>query len=292
MRNLKAIHILSIAAVILLVITTLFGVLSWDISKSFDTVNQYGETIKMWGSGIYARDSYFKAPIFIGSDLTVLLVCVPMIIIFLINDLRKQSKTSRLLLISILAWVLYYAVSLCFGVTYNVLFLAYTALFVCSFFAFITGIYGVSKERFVVPDFLAGKAYTIFLVLSGISTFVAWLPDIFASFGNGTLDLIEVYTTEITYIIDMGIISPTAFICLYLLKKRNSFGVVLLSVLAVGIITVGAMMIFQTGFQIASGIDLPIPALITKSLIFLLLGVYAMILVRKLYKNMKRSVSL
>ena len=144
----------------------------------------------------------------------------------------------------------------------------------------------------MVPDFLEGKAYTIFLVLSGISTFVAWLPDIFASFGNGTLDLIEVYTTEITYILDMGIISPTAFICLYLLKKRNSFGVVLLSVLAVGIITVGAMMIFQTGFQIASGIDLPIPALITKSLIFLLLGVYAMILVRKLYKNMKRSVSL
>ncbi len=289
MRKLKAIHILTITAVVLLAITTLFGVFSWNISKSFDAVNQYGETIKMWGSGIYARDSYFKAPIFIGSDLTVLLVSIPLTIIFLINDLKKQNKTSRLLLVSILAWVLYYAISLCFGVTYNALFLAYTALFVCSLFAFITGVYGVSKERFVVPDFLAGKAYTIFLVLSGISTFVAWLPDIISSFGNGTLDLIEVYTTEITYILDMGIISPTAFICLYLLKKRNSFGVVLLSILTVGIITVGAMMIFQTGFQIASGIDLPIPALITKSLIFLLLGVYAIILVRKLYKNMNND---
>ena len=73
MRKLKAIHILTITAVVLLAITTLFGVFSWNISKSFDAVNQYGETIKMWGSGIYARDSYFKAPIFIGSDLTVLL---------------------------------------------------------------------------------------------------------------------------------------------------------------------------------------------------------------------------
>lgn len=286
-RNIKPIHILSITAVILLVIITLCGVLSWDISKSFLTVNQYGETIKMWGSGIYARDSYFKAPIFIGSDMTVLLVSVPLTVIFLINDLRKHTKTSRLLLISILAWVLYYAVSLCFGVTYNVLFLAYTALFMCSFFAFITGVYGVSKERFDVPGFLMGKAYTVFLVLSGISTFIAWLPDIISSFESGTLELIEVYTTEITYILDMGIISPTAFICLYLLKKRNSFGVVLLSVLTIGIIIVGAMMIFQTVFQIASGIDVPIPALITKSFIFLLLGIYAVILAKKLYKNMR-----
>ena len=84
----------------------------------------------------------------------------------------------------------------------------------------------------------------------------------------------------------MGIISPTAFICLYLLKKRNSFGVVLLSVLTIGIVIVGTMMIFQTGFQIAARIDVPIPALISKSLIFLLLGIYALILARKLYKNM------
>lgn len=286
MRNFKAIHILSIAAVILLVITTLCGVLSWDISKSFDIVNQYGETVKMWGSGVYARDSYMKAATFIGSDMNILIVGVPLTVIFLINDLKKQSKKSRLLLISVLAWVLYYAISLCFGVTYNMLFLVYTALFICSFFAFVTGIYGVSKEQFAVPDIITGKAYTIFLVLSGVSTLIAWFPDIISSFESGTLSLIEVYTTEITYVLDMGIISPVAFICLYLLKKRNSFGVVLLSVLTIGIVIVGAMMIFQTGFQIAAGIDVPIPALITKSLIFLLLGIYAVILAKKLYKNM------
>ncbi|MBQ8614161.1 MAG: hypothetical protein IJ416_08120 [Ruminiclostridium sp.] len=286
MRNLKAIHILSALAVILLVITTLCGVLSWDNSKSFDAINQYGETIKMWGSGVYARDSYMKAATFIGSDMNVLVVGVPLTVVFLIKDLKNRSKKSHLLLVSVLAWVLYYAVSLCFGVTYNMLFLAYTALFICSFFAFITGIYSISKEQFNVPDFLTGKAYTIFLVLSGISTFIAWFPDIISSFESGTLGLIEVYTTEITYILDMGIISPAAFICLYLLKKRNSFGVVLLSVLTIGIVIVGTMMIFQTGHQIAAGIDIPVPVLITKSLIFLLLGIYAAILARKLYKNM------
>lgn len=286
MRSLKTIHILSFIAVIFLVIITLCGVLSWDISKSFNAVNQYGETIKMWGSGIYARDSYMKAATFVGSDMTLLLTVVPLTVIFIINDLKKQNKKSRLLLVSVLAWVLYYATSLCFGVTYNMLFLMYTVLFICSFFAFVTGIYGVSKEQFVVSDILTGKAYTIFLALSGISTFIAWFPDIISSFESGKLGLIEVYTTEITYILDMGIISPVAFICLHLLKKRTPFGVVLLSILTIGIMIVGAMMIFQTGFQIAAGIDVPVPVLITKSLIFLLLGIYASVLAKKLYKNM------
>lgn len=286
MKKLKSIHILSVIGLILLIGISLCGVLAWNPSNAFTAANQYGETIQMWGSGVYARDSYFKAPIFIGTDMTILLFCVPLMVLFVIRDLKQQTAKSRLLLVSVLAWVLYYAVSLCFGVTYNVLFLAYTALFVCLFFGFVTGIYGVSQEQYPVHDFLTGKGYTIFLVLSGISTLVAWFPDIVASFNKGTLGLIEVYTTEITYILDMGIISPTAFICLYLLKKRNSFGVVLLSVLTIGIVIVGTMMIFQTGFQIAARIDVPIPALISKSLIFLLLGIYALILARKLYKNM------
>ena len=285
MRNIRGIHILSAAAAVLLFIVTLSGVLSWDGSKTYDVVNQYGETVKMWGSGIYAHDSFFKATVQIDSDMCMLFVDVPLTVLSIANDLKKQSKKSRLLLVSVLAWLLYYAASLCFGVVYNALFLLYLALFVCTFYGFITGIYGVSKEHFDVPDILAGKACTIFLLLSGISTFIAWQPDIIDSFGKGTLGLIEVYTTEITYVLDMGIISPTAFICLYLLKKRSSFGTVLLSVLSSGIVIVGVMMIFQTAVQLISGVDLPIPAIVTKSAIFTALGIYGAVLAGKLYKN-------
>ncbi len=285
MRNIRVIHILSAAAAVLLFIVTLFGVFSWDCSKTFYTVNQYGETVKMWGSGIYAHDSFFKATVHIGSDMCMLFVGVPLTVFSIVYDLKKQSKKSRLLLVSALAWVLYYAASLCFGVTYNMLFLAYLALFVCTLYGFITGIYGISQEHFDVPDILAGKACTIFLLLSGISTFIAWLPDIIESFGKETLGLIEVYTTQITYVLDMGMISPTVFICLYLLKKRRSFGVVLLSVLSEGIVIVGVMMIFQTAVQLISGVDLPIPVIITKSAIFTLLGIYGAVLAHKLYKS-------
>lgn len=283
----SAIHIISAVSVILLLIITLCGVLSWNTSETFDAVNQYGETIKMWGSGIYARDSYFKATIFIGSDMCMIFAAVPLTVFSIVYDLKKQNRKSRLLLVSVLAWLLYYAVSICFGVTYNMLFLAYTALFVCLFFSFVAGIYGLSKENFNVPDLLCGRSFTVFLLLSGISTFVAWFPDIISSFTSGRLQLIEVYTTEITYILDMGIISPVAFICLYMLKKRDSFGVVLLSVLLIGIIIVGIMMISQTAVQLISGVELPIPVIITKSAIFTALGIYAAVLAKKLYQNIR-----
>ena len=241
----------------------------------------------MKNNGIYARDSYLKATIFIGSDMCMLFIGISLTVLSVIYDVKKKDKRSRLLLVSVLAWVLYYAAVPCFGVTYNVLFMAYTAIFVCTLFTFVTGIYRISGEHFDVPNILSGKPYTGFLVLSGISTIITWLPEIISSFGSGRLQLIEVYTTTITYILDTGIISPTIFICLYLLKKRNSFGVVLLSVLLIGIIVVGILMIFQTAVQLVSGVDLPIPVIITKSEIFTLLGIYAAILAAKLYKTIE-----
>ncbi|HKG69509.1 MAG TPA: hypothetical protein VKA92_11620, partial [Segetibacter sp.] len=42
----------------------------------------------------------------------------------------------------------------------------------------------------------------IFLILTGIALFVAWLPDIISSLINKRpLALIETYTTEVTYVL-------------------------------------------------------------------------------------------
>ena len=38
--------------------------------------NQYGDSIKIWGMNLQ-HDSYFKVPIFVGSDVTVLVFVVP-----------------------------------------------------------------------------------------------------------------------------------------------------------------------------------------------------------------------
>jgi len=70
--------------------------------------------------------------------------------------------------------------------------------------------------------------------------------------------------TEITYVLDMGLISPLCFVCIYLLNKEKRLGYILLAIMLTVGIFVGFMVIVQTLFQIHYDIALPAAALITK----------------------------
>lgn len=273
--------ILSFFVIILLVFISLAGILSLDYTKSYEITNQYGNVVKMYGAGIYAHDSYMKAPILIGTDFCILFLFVPLLCIASIKNSKEESNTSRLSLMSMYGVACYYAASLCFGVSYNRMMLLYIALFTCTLFGMfaILGKIEVPKLRYN-----ATKGSYRFLVLSGIALIIAWMPDIIPTVIAGTpLSLIEVYTTEITYILDMGIIAPLCFLSIYLLKKQAGFGTLLLAMLYKICIIVGVMMIPQTICQVLSGFEMPIPALITKSGSFLLLGGFAIYFNRKLY---------
>lgn len=292
-------HIPEITIIALLITVSLCGIFSLDFSRATTYVNQYDDTIKLFGSGIYKADSYFKAPIFIGTDFAVLLYLVPLFICFLIGDIKSTKSLSlqnagdfckwqlQLHIISIEAVVLYYAASLCFGVKYNRIFILYVALFAFTLFVFICRLRQFAGYKL---NYTCSKSDSIFLIISGISLCVAWLPDIIPTIIKGTsLSLIENYTTEPTYIFDLGIISPLCFIALFLMKKNDSLGVVIYSILLQMINVVAIMMITQSIVQNASGVDIPLTALITKAGIFVVLGIIAKILDRKIYKQIKIS---
>ena len=268
-----------IIIILLLIIISLCGILSLDFSKVYSYINQYGDEVKLFGSGIYKDDSYFKAPIFIGTDLCVLFFGVPLFIISLIKDFRNSTENTQLRLVSIEAISLYYAVSLCFGVKYNRIFVLYVILFSLLFFTLIKRMRNLSRYNY---SFEMKKSDTAFLIFSGISLCLAWWPDIIPTIINKTsLKLIENYTTEPTYVLDLGIISPLCFISLILMKKKDSFGVVLYAILLQSIIVVAVMMITQSAVQFASGVEIPLPALISKSIIFVILGLFAIALDRR-----------
>lgn len=188
----------------------------------------------MWGSGIYNHDSYFKAPIFIGSDMTILLLVIPLTLVALYKEVKYRTLKSKLVLTSMNSIILYYGASLAFGVTFNSLFILYTLLFGLSFFTMIYLISEIDREELGnrSKQLELSLGLKIYLFLSGLSLFVAWLPDIIPTYFTGhSLSLIEVYTTEITYILDMAIVSPIIFICLYQLKKQIVFGNILLPII-------------------------------------------------------------
>jgi hypothetical protein len=67
-KRVYGLDILVALTIVLLFLVTFTGLMSFRLTNSYLAANQYGEEIKIFGSGIYAHDSYFKAPIFIGSD--------------------------------------------------------------------------------------------------------------------------------------------------------------------------------------------------------------------------------
>lgn len=274
----------AIITILCMCVTSICGIISMNFDYGYNFINQYGHTVKIFGYGIYANDSYFKAPISIGSDFCILFVVVPLFLFTYLQYQKKGDVISEIKLISIYAVAFYYAASIAFGVVYNQIFLVYVLLFASSLF----GMFAHIRKINVKQNITVTKGLSIFLVIAGIALLVAWLPDIiFAMAAKSTLSLIGVYTTEITYVLDMGIISPMCFICLYLLKKKDGLGVILLSVLLKACIIVGIMVIPQTICQGLSGIELSLPALATKVMSFVLLGGFALFFNRKMYQELK-----
>jgi hypothetical protein len=283
----KVLHGIAGLIIAVAIVTSGAGLFFTTGEGPYDFVNQYGDTVKMYGDGVYKNDSYFMAPIFRGTDCTVLFLSVPLLIIALILDIKHNTGKTKLFLTAIIAAFAYYSASISFGVTYNVLHLAYIALFSSSVYGLIIGFMALGKCAITVSAKIVTRGLKIFLALCGLSLFVAWLPDIVASLANKkSLDLIEVYTTQITYVLDMGIISPLMFICLYNLGKGNSMGYVLLGIVLTVLIIVGIMLPMQALFQIRAGITMPIQAVVTKIGIFVVLAIVAAYYEIRLFRNL------
>jgi hypothetical protein len=282
----KVFHIVSAFVILLAVITSGLGLFYTTGGQPFDFINQYGDTVKIWGDGIYKNDSYFMAPIFRGTDCTIFFLSLPLTISALILDIKNNTPKTKLFLTALSALFVYYSASISFGVIYNVLHLVYIALFGCSFYALIIGF--ILLKNYSINNLLKiiNKRLKVFLVFCGLSLFVAWLPDIITSIINKkSLELIEVYTTQITYVLDMGIISPLIFICLYNLWKNNNIGYILLGIILTILSIIGIMLPIQSIFQIKAGIDLPFGAVITKVGIFVILALISLFYEIKLFKN-------
>ena len=277
---------LAIITILLMCVTSIAGILSMDFTHKYEFINQYGHTVEMYGYGIYAHDTYFSAPISIGTDFNVLFVMMPMFLYIFWQYRKTRSKVAELKLISMYAITFYYATSIAFGVTYNRLFLIYMILFSCSLFGIFYHIYRINWDKCIIYT----KGIKSFLVISGIVLYVAWFPDVVPSILTGeTLPLIGVYTTMITYVLDMGIISPLCFITLALLQKKKPLGTLLWAIMLRACIVVGIMMITQTICQLASGYELPLPALFAKSISFILLGAFAIYFNNIMYRELGGS---
>ena len=216
----------------------------------------HGQSVDVYGQGIYRYDTIFFSAGFRGNDAVTIFLEIPMLILAILLYQRGYLRGGFLLAGS-LTYVLYNAFSLATSAAYNSLFLLYTFTFTASLFAF--GILWSQIDFAALPKQLLPKmparTSAIYLIIAGSITTLLWLSDILPSLMKGDPPaLMGPYTTSITYFMDLGIITPLCILAGIWLLRHDTRGYLIGFMLLYLLALMGFIVIGQTVFQINAGI--------------------------------------
>ena len=241
-----------------------------------------GETVTIYGKGLYRNDSVSAASQAIAQDVVTLIVGIPLLILGLYLS-GKGSLKGKLLLTGTLGYFLYTYTSYSFLAMYNPFFLIYVILMSASFFAFTLAMlsFDVGKLSADFGPKLPVKFIGGFSIFLGVIIALMWLGRIQPSLVSGVPPLgLEHYTTLIIQALDLGFIVPAALVAGVLVIRRKPFGYLLASVIIIkGITLLTAISAMLIG-QIRAGIKVG-PAETIIFPIFNVIPIYCLVLILK-----------
>jgi hypothetical protein len=286
----RTITILSILAGLLGLSGALAG-LFWPLNgSSFTVTSVHGAQVELWGQGLYRFDTYFRAPIFRGGDAITVFIAFPLLVFAIVAN-AKGSRRGQLLLIGMLTYFLYNAVSLSFGAAYNQMLLVYILGFSTSLFALIEAISSLDKKALAasVTSGMPHKAVAIFMFIAGLSVFV-WLIDVINFLVTGQVpEVLATYTTEITTVLDIALITPLAYLAGIRMLQRKPIGYVVSPIMLFMNTFIGMVVISQTLFQSAAGISLPPQVLLVYVGTFVVTSIAAITLLILFFRSIRED---
>ena len=218
-----------------------------------------GQTVEIYGRGLYRYDTLFSGAAFRGVDAVVLFMSLPLLAFSFIRH-RRGSLRGTILLSGALSYLLYIGVSMTFGAAFNRLFLVYTALFSASLVALILTLSAIDMAR--LPGRIAAqlprRATALFLCVAGLGTLLLWMSELVGPvLGRGVPELLGPYTTMSSHGLDSATVTPAAVVAGLYLWRRKAAGYLLAPPLLVLCILNGLNVLAQTASQTLAGIIFP-----------------------------------
>lgn len=263
--------------VVLSVIASGVGLSYQDSGAPFSYTNPRGETMQLYGQGLYRYEILRDGVGFKGMDVFVLVVAIPLLIVSTWLYTRGSLR-GGLVLTGTLAYFLYNAASMTFGYAYNNLFLVYTALLTTTLFATALACTSFDLQTFAnhFSERLPRRGIAIFLFAVGISLILVWaVMDILPALLAGTAPPLNNDTTLPTHALDMGIIAPLAILAGVLIWKRAPLGYLLASlllivsaVLGAGVLALSAAQVLGNTLTLAQTLTFVVPFVILTAFAF------------------------
>jgi hypothetical protein len=223
--------------------------------SAFAITTLRGETVEMYGQGLYRYETLRDGSGFRGVDLFLIVVAIPLLLWFTFLY-RRGSLKGGLLLAGTLAYFLYNATSQTFGYAYNSLFLVYLAEFSASLFACVLAFTSFDAQALAgqLTDHLPRRAVAGFLFVVGGSLLTVWLGlDILPAISAGKAPALTGHTTLPTHALDMGVIAPVAVVAGALVLRRAPLGYLLATTLLVMSAILGAGIAALSAAQLMAG---------------------------------------
>jgi hypothetical protein len=227
-RKTLAFLIISIAALSVLATTT--GIFSDQGPGVYLYKSIRGETIPIYGKGLYHHMSAEVAIQGIAQDYVTLFLAVPLLLFSCFSAL-KGSLRARFVLAGTLGYFLVTYLFYLVMAMYNAYFLVYTALLGFSFFALAITLlsFPLGQLASLFKETTPVKVLGGFLNVISLAIGLLWLSIVVPPLLDGTIypKAVEHYTTLIVQGLDLGLLLPLAFVTGVLLRKKKPLGYLL-----------------------------------------------------------------
>ncbi len=242
MKVSNAVIWLASLVVVLALVAAGIGLLYEDSERAYSFTSLRGQTVQIYGHGLYRYDSVLGAVGYRAGDAVTLIWAVPLLAIS-IWLYRRASLRGGLLLAGTLAYFIYTYGSLAVGAAYNNLFLVYLALFSASLYGMVLSFMSIEANALParISTRLPHRGIGIFLIISGSVLVVIWLVlSIIPALLEGKAPPeVASYTTMITFVIDMAIVAPALILSGILILRRAPIGYLLAPVMLIFSVSLG-----------------------------------------------------
>lgn len=206
------------------------GIFSNEGPGPFEYKSIHGESVQIYGKGVYSYMSAELAPQGIAQDFITLFLALPVLLISLVYSL-KGSVGGKLVHTGVTSYLFVtYLFYLAMG-TYSYLFLVYVILLGSTAASLTLGM--LSLGQIDLPGQLKRqapvKAAGSFLIFNCLAIGLLWLGRIVPPLIDGTIypEGLDHYTTMIVQGFDLALLLPLSIVSGFLLYQRNESGILL-----------------------------------------------------------------
>lgn len=283
----RIINVLSLLLCFGVIVSALTGLIYTSGGDTFLVRNVYGNSVEIYGDGIYAYNSVFVVANQMGSDAAGIITVILLIILTLWKNKPIWAEYIR---VSGIVTLAYRFACLVFGVALNQLYFLYVICFGISLACSIMAI----SRLWQVSDFSKlshGKGFRgtgIFLVAAGGITAGIWISSILPVIINNTYgELLGIQTTESTYGIDLSMTCPIFILCGIWVIQKKDIGYRIAPILLNMLIGIAILVLLQRAYCIKLGVEIPLTALASMILSFVIMGIFAVIMTIRMLDKIK-----